>query len=149
MEDTANTTPTTTDAAPGGEAAAPAQPDYAAEVERLTRERDEARSESGKVKAEHDALVRRTSLEGKVTDLNTAMKVLDPKRHLNKDGSVDVYALYTDFPILAPSSGPTAPDGGGGAHGFYASTSLESVARGGSPGEINAAFDAELKGGRK
>lgn len=149
MEDT-TTTPATPDTTPSGEtAAAPSQPDYAAEVERLTRERDEARAEGSKAKAEHAAFVQRTQLEGKVTDLNTAMKVLDPERHLNEDGSVNVYALYTDFPILAPSFGPTAPDGGGGTHSSYINTGLESVARTGSPGEINAAFDAELKGGRK
>ncbi|MDO4246221.1 MAG: hypothetical protein Q4C89_09375 [Deinococcus sp.] len=97
---------------------------------------------------ERDTTAERTKLlDGKVSDVQLALRVLDPEKHLNSDGSLKVDALYTDFPSLAPAgvTTPTAPDGGGGSQRTAAGApTLERAVESGSIADINAAFDAAL-----
>lgn len=97
---------------------------------------------------ERDTTAERTKLlDGKVSDVQLALRVLDPEKHLNADGTLKTDALYTDFPSLAPAgiTTPTAPDGGGGSQRTAAgATSLDRAVQGGSLADINAAFDAAL-----
>lgn len=120
--------------------AAPAQP--GPDVERLQGELEASRSENA-------ALVerqRRTELKGKVSDVDAAMKLLDPEKHLNSDGSVNLDSLRGQYPSLyIQQMTPTAPDGGGGSYFSSAATSLESAVQSGSAPLINYAFGQELK----
>lgn len=128
------------------------QPEQPSELDTLRAELAEKSAALEKLQGEYSDHIRRQSLEGKVTDMNAAMKLLDPERHLNSDGTVNVHALYQEFPSLAPSVNvPTAPDGGGGPHftGPVGNDPEEVARRGGSPTAINSAFDRLLKGVHK
>lgn len=61
------------------------------------------------------AAERKAALTGKVADPDLALLALDPERHLNEDGSVNVDALLADRPVLAPTkpSVPGTPGAGG------------------------------------
>lgn len=91
---------------------------------------------------------RSQALTGKVADPAAAQKLLDPEKHLNKDGTVNTEALLSDFPFLAPSAQPaaTSPDGAGGAQNMPAGNSadLDKAVASGSLSAVNAAFEAAL-----
>ncbi|AFZ66075.1 capsid assembly scaffolding protein Gp46 family protein [Deinococcus peraridilitoris] len=73
-----------------------------------------------KTKAAEDrvtAAERRAALTGKVVNADAALKLMDPDKHLDAEGNLNVDALLKDHPYLAPttqSAGATAPNGGGG-----------------------------------
>lgn len=117
------------------------------QLDALKAEKDALAAEVATFK-ERDTTAERTKLlDGKVSDVNLALRVLDPAKHLNSDGSLKVDALYADFPTLAPAgiTTPTAPDGGGGSQRPAAGApTLERAVESGSIADINAAFDAAL-----
>ena len=80
--------------------------------ERLKLEREEA--EEARTAAEEKARVAgwRADLKGEVRDVNAALKLIDPEKHLDADGNVNLRALLKDYDFLAPVS-RTAPGGGG------------------------------------
>lgn len=152
MEEPANTPEQTipgTPPEPGSEAvaAAPAP----SEQERLTDELNQKTADYDALQKNYDTLLRRTSMDGKVADMNLALKVLDPARHLHEDGTVNVQALYADFPLLTPTELrlPTAPSGGGGPQFTHVATDLDAAASTGNPTAINSALDALLKGEKR
>lgn len=59
---------------------------------------------------------RKAALAGKVVDADAAVKLLNPDKHLDKDGAVDVDAFLSDFSFMSPQRSVTpAPGGSGGA----------------------------------
>lgn len=118
-----------------------------AQLDALKAEKDALAAEVSTFKERDTTAERTKQLDGKVSDVQLALRVLDPEKHLNADGTLKTDALYTDFPSLAPAgvTTPTAPDGGGGSQRTAAgATSLDRAVQGGSLADINAAFDAAL-----
>lgn len=84
--------------------------------QRLAAEKKDAEDRARAAEERAVAAERRASLAGHVVDPAAAIKLLDPEKHLDKDGNVSVEKLLKDFPFLAPGKpGPSAP-GAGGAH---------------------------------
>lgn len=95
---------------------------------RAKAEKDEA--EQRAQAAEQRALnaERRADLAGKVIDPAAAIKLLDPDKHLDKDGNVKVEALLKDYPYLAPTQRGASAPGAGGAHPANSGNPLDSWA---------------------
>lgn len=52
----------------------------------------------------------RAELKGEVADEKVAMKLFEPDRHLNDDGTLNLEALLSDYPILSkPAPQPETP----------------------------------------
>jgi hypothetical protein len=103
---------------------------YEAKEQEWTKKAEEA--ERARVNAE-----RRASLTGKVADANAALKLLDDA-HLDKDGNVNVDALLTAYPFLAPAQPGRAPVASANApRTAAAALTLDDLA-GMTPDEINA-----------
>lgn len=115
-----------------------------AEKAALEKRAADAEAEVQRLKTEQETSTRKAALTDKVADADLALKILDPAKHLNPDGSVKIDALLADHPILTPTV--TSPDGGGGKQGGGV-PALDTALASGSTGDINAAFDAALKGG--
>jgi len=118
--------------------------------EKLKADLDAANRKAAEAEARVTAAERKASLTGRVVNVDAALKLLDPDKHLDDTGSINVDAFLKDHPYLAPtqqSAGPTAPNGGGGAQPTgrkFTEADLERM----SPGEINANWDriqADLK----
>lgn len=122
-------------------AAPDAPPAPSAEEQRLQGELESARAETARMREK----IHRDALAGKVSDVNLALKVLDPERHLDADGNLRHDMLWNDFPALIPRgvTHPTAPNGGGGFQTGPGPT-LERAVETGSLPLINFAFDQEL-----
>lgn len=117
------------------------------ELDALTAERDALKAERDSLQGEKTTTERKASLEGKVSSVDIALKLLDANKHLDAEGKIKLEALLTDYPTLAPTgpAGPTAPDGGGGVQRATVA-SLEKALEAKDATAINAAFDTELKG---
>lgn len=89
-----------------------------AENESLKSEKDTLQTQVTTLEGAQQTAAREAALEGKVSDVKLAMRVLDPEKHLDADGNVRVDALLADYASLAPTgpTGATAPDAGGGTH---------------------------------
>ncbi|WP_288432667.1 hypothetical protein [uncultured Deinococcus sp.] len=122
-----------------------------AQVEAAHTELATARTEIEKLKAERRELELRKQLDGKVSDVGAALKLLDPERHVLDSGKVNLNRLWDDFPsLLRPNTThTTAPNPGGGIHTPYGGGSLERALEHGSTAEVNYAFDYELNKGRR
>lgn len=120
-----------------------------AEKANLEKRAADAEAEVQRLTAAAETATRTAALAGKVADPALALKALDPTKHLNEDGTVKVEALLADHPALAPTGtvAATAADGGGGPQGGGLPT-LDTALASGSTTDINAAFDAALKGGK-
>lgn len=131
--------PQTAQEAPA-EQAAPPEP--SPEVQSLQSDLEAAQAETAKVRQQ----LHRQALQGKVSDVDLALKVLDPEKHLDADGNVKIDALTREFEGLLPigTRYPTALDGGGGTH-MSIGGGLESALLSGSPALINYEFDQQLK----
>jgi len=131
--------PQTSQEAPA-EQAAPAEP--SPEVQGLQSDLEAAKADTAKVREQ----LYRQALQGKVSDVDLALKVLDSEKHLDADGNVKIDALTREFEGLLPRGTyhQTAPDGGGGIYPKLGG-SLESAVRSGSPALINYEFDQQLK----
>lgn len=114
------------------------------ELDALKAERDALKAERDSLQGEKTTTERKASLEGKVSSVDIALKLLDANKHLDAEGKIKLEALLTDYPTLAPT-GPTAPDGGGGVQRATVA-SLEKALEAKDATAINAAFDTELKG---
>ncbi|MHA0043893.1 hypothetical protein [Deinococcus sp. PEB2-63] len=110
------------------------------EVQALQNDLEAAKAEAAKVRQQ----LHRQALQGKVSDVDLALKVLDPEKHLDADGNVKIDALTREFAGLLPAVRyPTSPDGAGGTHPSFTG-GLEGALRSGSPGLINYEFDQQL-----
>ena len=125
--------------APNSEATSP-------EVQRLTDALGAAETEKAELKTMYETRAQRKALEGKVVDVDAAMKLLDPAKHLDDEGDVRLPDLFRDYSFLeARSLPPTAPNGGGGPQNGYAMPTMEQAIRSGEPAQINMVFDNVLK----
>lgn len=117
----------------------------------LEQQLAEARAENERLKGEQTTAQRRAALDGKVANVDLALRALDPAKHLDKDGNVKVEALLADFPQLSTTAATaaTAPDGGGGTQSAAGTLDLDAAVNSKDTAAINAAFDEALKGGNK
>lgn len=98
--------------------------------QRAQAEKKEAEERAAAAEARALAAERRAALAGHVVDPAAAIKLLDPEKHLDRDGNVVVEKLLKDFPFLAPQQqpkGPSAP-GAGGTHPANPGNPLDSWA---------------------
>lgn len=84
------------------------------EAERLKADIADRDKRIAEAEAKATAADRRASLTGKVADPQAALRLLDDA-HVNDDGTVNIDALLTTYPFLAPTpTGPTATRGAAG-----------------------------------
>ncbi|MDO4263282.1 MAG: hypothetical protein Q4C67_03715 [Deinococcus sp.] len=114
------------------------------EVQALEAERDAAKGEAAQLREQ----LHRRDLAGKVSDVDLALKVLDPAKHLDAQGNIRLDVLREEFPGLYPRGvmHPTAPDGGGGSQRMPdMGGGLTGAVRTGSLPLINIEFDRALR----
>lgn len=117
------------------------------ELEALRVRANDLEAQSAALTAEKTTNERKNALEGKVSNADMALKLLDPAKHVDGDGKVKLESLLADYPALAPagiavSTAPAEPIAGGRA------ISLDQALSSNDNSAINAAFDAELGGNK-
>lgn len=81
-------------------------------IEQRAKETEEkAQQAIEAAEARATAAERRAALTGHVADAVAALKLLDPEKHLNDDGTVNTDALLADYPFLKPADAKATPAG--------------------------------------
>lgn len=115
----------------------------------LEAENATLKGENETLKGETTRAAQLAALAGKVRDPEAALRLLTDELK-DKDGNPDVEKLIGRYAFLAPEgvTTATAPNGAGGTQA-PAATTLDKAVESKDPAAINAAFDAELKGGNQ
>lgn len=120
------------------------------QLEALKADYETLKSQKEALDMEKTTSERKSALEGKVSNADMALKLIDSEKHVDAEGKIKLESLLADYPTLAPagiavSTAPAEPiiaAGGGRA------ISLDQALSSNDNSAINAAFDAELGGNK-